>query len=104
MDNIMAQLPNRLIMDIIKLVDGGLNTHKRKFAGVLNSVETTNVEDLPAGGLTWGFDPYYSCWLDNNNYPIDIVDKYVDEDNYIDLELLQTNQKDSIFNLWELCG
>ena len=100
----MSNLPNNLIMAIIKLADGGLNTHKRNFAGVLNSVKTTNVEDLQAGGLMWGFDPYYSCWLDNNNYPIDIVYKYVDENNEIDLELLQTNQTDSIFNLWELCG
>jgi len=44
MANIMTQLPNHLIMDIIKLVDGGLNTHKRKFAGVLNSVEGVGEE------------------------------------------------------------
>ena len=34
----MAQLPNHLIMDIIKLVDGGLNTHKQKFKGVMNQL------------------------------------------------------------------
>ena len=32
----MAQLPNDLIMDIIKLADGGLSTHKNKFSNVIN--------------------------------------------------------------------
>ena len=36
MPNIMAQLPNHLIMEIIKLADGGLNTHKQKFKSVMD--------------------------------------------------------------------
>ena len=37
--SIFSQLPNRLIMDIIKTVDGGLNTHKKKFKSVIASIE-----------------------------------------------------------------
>jgi hypothetical protein len=33
--DIMALLPNRLIMDIIQMADGGLNTHKKKFSNVM---------------------------------------------------------------------
>ena len=46
MDNIMAQLPNHLIMDIIKLVDGGLNTHKKKFSNVMTEFKAID-------GLEW---------------------------------------------------
>jgi len=37
--SIFSQLPNDLIMDIIKSVDGGLNTHKKKFKSVIESIE-----------------------------------------------------------------
>jgi len=37
--DIMAQLPNHLIMDIIRQVDGGLNTHKQKFKSVISTIE-----------------------------------------------------------------
>ena len=40
MVNIMAQLPNNLIMDIIRLADGGLNTHKQKFKSTLDYVNS----------------------------------------------------------------
>ena len=35
----MSQLPNHLIMDIIKIADGGLNTHKSKYVGVLKFIK-----------------------------------------------------------------
>ena len=44
--DLMAQLPNRLIMDIIKLVDGGLNTHKKKFSNVMTEFKSID-------GLEW---------------------------------------------------
>ena len=44
--DLMAQLPNRLIMDIIQMVDGGLNTHKKKFTTVINQFNELD-------GLKW---------------------------------------------------
>ena len=37
--SIFSQLPNDIIMNIIKLADGGLYTHKKKFKGVINSID-----------------------------------------------------------------
>jgi len=36
MDPIMSQLPNNLIMNIIRMADGGLSAHKKKFIPILN--------------------------------------------------------------------
>jgi hypothetical protein len=38
--SIMAQLPNDLIMNIIRIADGGLHTHKQKLASVLESIKS----------------------------------------------------------------
>ena len=37
--DLMSNLPNHLIMDIIKLADGGLNTHRKKYKSVLDSIK-----------------------------------------------------------------
>ena len=37
--NIFSQLPNNLIMDIIREVDGGLNTHKTKMLETLKIIK-----------------------------------------------------------------
>tara|TARA_R110000851_G_scaffold318732_3_gene482749 strand:- start:1258 stop:1674 length:417 start_codon:yes stop_codon:yes gene_type:complete len=99
----MSNLPNNLIMAIIKLADGGLNTHKKLFASTLNSVINHKSMDLQSEGLRWGFDPYYTFWLDKNNYSVDLYN-YVDEDNFMDIELIIQNHTESIFNNWALCG
>jgi len=36
--SIFSQLPNDLVMDIIKLADGGLTTHKGKFNIILQQI------------------------------------------------------------------
>mgnify|MGYP003636603564 CR=1 FL=1 len=36
--SIFSQLPNRLIMDIIKMADGGLHTHKQQMKDVLKNI------------------------------------------------------------------
>ena len=46
----MSNLPNNLIMAIIKLADGGLNTHKKLFASTLNSVINHKSMDLQSEG------------------------------------------------------
>ena len=38
--DIMASLPNNLIMKIIKDADGGINTHKSKYSKVMNEFKT----------------------------------------------------------------
>jgi len=45
-NDIMALLPNRLIMDIIQIVDGGRNTHKQKFSKCMTEFKALN-------GLDW---------------------------------------------------
>jgi len=45
----MAQLPNHLIMDIIRIADGGKPTHNKKFQGVLRTINLL--------GKMWGDSP-----------------------------------------------
>ena len=65
MDTIMSNLPNHLIMNIIKLADGGLNTHKSKLKLVF--------EDLLAPG-----------WLDDwyGNHGDSYLNLDYDSDDY----------------------
>ena len=42
----IPKIPTQLIMDIIKIADGGKTTHERKMAHVLQSIKQT-------GGSTW---------------------------------------------------
>ena len=74
MVNIMTQLPNHLIMDIIKLADGGLNTHKQKFKGVMDSIEGHGVMDYLDDnidvGLTDAWESILSIYV-----PMNYVDR-----------------------------
>ena len=49
--NIYSKLPNNLIMNIIRTVDGGLNTHKQKFSAVINEIKKVrkSLEDNLSG-------------------------------------------------------
>ena len=55
---IMSQLPNNLIMKIIKVADGGLNTHKSKYSNVMGELLGYNAShylelECPASEV-WG--------------------------------------------------
>ena len=72
--SIFSQLPNDLIMDIIKSVDGGLNTHKKKLNVILQQIHNQIPiyyykdgmgNDCPQyfgedWGIDWGSDEYDS--------------------------------------------
>jgi len=55
--SIFSQLPNRLIMDIIKMADGGLHTHKQQISKVHDEL-SQEFEDF---GLPIPADMY--CYL-----------------------------------------
>ena len=81
---IFTELPNNLIMDIIKLADGGLNTHKKKFSNSLNIIKTQSSSVEPSNRTCregklfdneFGnpFDGYFSFWEHNKHYPVDSI-------------------------------
>ena len=116
----MAQLPNRLIMDIIKMSKGAKDVHKLNFAGVLESIKAPHKfhEDFDGeyfGHLTGAFEDF---WLGSLTPPRWIGDDYgvrVNSNLYVEdpLELEQMSNcglyevlaenyidEDSIIGLW----
>ena len=81
--SIYSQLPNHLVMDIIRQADGGLNTHKSKFLNSLNIIKTQTSSVEPGNRscregvlLTYEpgnpFDGYGNIfWEDETHYPLD---------------------------------
>tara|TARA_R110002073_G_scaffold26126_1_gene85856 strand:+ start:457 stop:756 length:300 start_codon:yes stop_codon:yes gene_type:complete len=97
----MAQLPNRLIMDIIKMSKGAKDVHKLNFAGVLESIKAPHKfhEDFDGeyfGHLKGTFEEF---WIDNLYVedPLELeqmsncglyevlAENYIDEDSIIGL-------------------
>ena len=54
--DIMSQLPNELIIRIIREADGGISTHKSKYINVMGELNNITSE----GGDEWSINHYYN--------------------------------------------
>ena len=104
--NIMAQLPNHLIMDIIKLTNQPLCAHRSKYKSVLDSVERQESIDFHLDPVS---NPYGSFWEQLENHALDVIEACQSENaapihspggsTGFDFDLL-IEQPDSIFHIW----
>ena len=100
----MAQLPNDLIMDIIKLADGGFNTHKKKFKRSL-IIFNEAIKRRQQAGVGWPAREVRvlrhrsgEFWFKKEHYPRDITDIYTNDQHEIMVE--NNSYKDSIVEIW----
>ena len=81
--SIFTQLPNNLIMDIIKIWDGGLTTHKGKFFECCEAIREVGKMCIyePSqsyNGSDWsdypsGVDEFFSCLFQNDDMKETII-------------------------------
>ena len=102
---IMAQLPNDLIMDIIKLADGGLSTHKKKFKWSLIIFNEAIKRRQWASPVSRRMREVRvlrhrsgEFWFKKEHYPRDITDIYTNDQHEIMVE--NNSYKDSIVEIW----
>ena len=83
--DLMAQLPNDLIMIIIQMVDGGLNTHKQKFSKCMTEFQALDgLEWMEKGaciGEAFRLEDYApeGVYMGNQGLEIDMHDVDTDE-------------------------
>ena len=118
--SIMSNLPNQLIMDIIKMADGGLCTHKKCFANVM---EELTKPDFPKFEF---HDTYFELgvvslsnptgedhnhlWVSGRGYGVDLHEEYeiysqmpmCPYDNIAEMVQSSNNYPDSIFNIFDV--
>ena len=60
---IMTLLPNNIILDIIRLADGGRWSHEVKLNKCLKELITWGTVEIESSDLFWGTSEYFSLWV-----------------------------------------